>query len=117
MATKTNSGGRLRPPQYRPAGAVHSRPEGVCGKWADQNGYHILRWYIDDAISGASAKGRVAFDQLITAAENGRDFEAILAMTSAAFHAGGPMKPAIISIGFSWRAWRPSSPPTASRRR
>jgi len=58
-------------------------------KWADQNGYHILRWYIDDAISGASAKGRVAFDQLITAAENGRDFEAILCYDISRFSRGG----------------------------
>lgn len=58
-------------------------------KWAAQNGYRIIRWYVDDAISGTSTKGRVAFEQMIAAAENGRDFESILCYDISRFSRGG----------------------------
>jgi DNA invertase Pin-like site-specific DNA recombinase len=58
-------------------------------KWAAEHGYRIIRWYIDDAISGTSAKGRNAFEQMIAVAENGRDFEAILCYDISRFSRGG----------------------------
>ncbi len=33
--------------------------------WAKEHGYELLDWYVDDAISGASADGRVAFQKMI----------------------------------------------------
>ena len=47
-------------------------------RWATEHGYRVLRWYIDDAVSGTSARGRDAFEQMMKAAENGRDFETVL---------------------------------------
>ena len=39
-------------------------------RWAAAHGYRILRWYVDDAISGTSAKGRAAFERLLHDAEH-----------------------------------------------
>lgn len=58
-------------------------------RWAEENGYRIARWYVDDAISGTSAKGRGQFEGMIAAAENGRDFEAILCYDVSRFSRGG----------------------------
>lgn len=58
-------------------------------RWAKDNGYAIKRWFIDDAISGTSTKGRNAFEQLIATAENGRDFETILCYDISRFSRGG----------------------------
>lgn len=58
-------------------------------KWAAEHGYRIVRWYIDDAISGTSTKGRNDFDRMIDAAENGRDFETILCYDISRFSRGG----------------------------
>lgn len=58
-------------------------------KWASEHGYQIVRWYIDDAISGTSTRGREDFDRLIDAAENGRDFETILCYDISRFSRGG----------------------------
>ena len=58
-------------------------------KWAEEHGYRIIRWYIDDAISGTSAKGRNAFEQMIAAAENGRDFDVVLCYDISRFSRGG----------------------------
>ncbi len=58
-------------------------------KWATEHGYQIVRWFIDDAISGTSAKGRNAFEQLIATAENGRDFQTILCYDISRFSRGG----------------------------
>ena len=58
-------------------------------KWAGENGYRILRWYIDDAISGTSTKGRKAFESMIAAAENGRDFDTIICYDISRFSRGG----------------------------
>jgi len=58
-------------------------------KWAKQNGYRIKRWYVDDAISGTSTRGRDAFEQMITAAENGREFDTILCYDISRFSRGG----------------------------
>jgi len=40
-------------------------------RWAKENGYRIVRWYVDDAISGTSAKGRAAFERMLKDAEGG----------------------------------------------
>jgi len=58
-------------------------------KWAKDHGYHIVRWFIDDAISGTSAKGRNAFEQLLGAAEGDHDFQAILCCDISRFSRGG----------------------------
>jgi DNA invertase Pin-like site-specific DNA recombinase len=58
-------------------------------KWAKEHGYEIVRWFIDDAISGTSTKGRNAFEQLISTAENGRDFETVLCYDISRFSRGG----------------------------
>ncbi len=57
--------------------------------WAAENGYRLLRWFIDDAISGTTTRGRNAFEQLIAKAENGRDFDAILCYDISRFSRGG----------------------------
>ena len=47
-------------------------------RYADPNGYKILRWYQDDAISGDETGKRLGFQEMHKAACNGSDFEAIL---------------------------------------
>ncbi len=58
-------------------------------RWANANGHHVLRWYVDDAISGTSARGRGQFEKLLRAAENGRDFDAVLCYDMSRFSRGG----------------------------
>ena len=58
-------------------------------EWAMRHSYQIIRWYIDDAISGTSAKGRNAFEQMIATAEEGGDFETILCYDISRFSRGG----------------------------
>lgn len=58
-------------------------------RWAKDNGYHVIRWYVDDAISGTSTRGRDDFARLIREAENGRDFDAILCYDISRFSRGG----------------------------
>ncbi len=58
-------------------------------QWAKEHGYVIKRWYVDDAISGTSTKGRDLFAQMIAAAENGRDFDTILCYDITRFSRGG----------------------------
>lgn len=58
-------------------------------RWAKENGYRIVRWYVDDAISGTSAKGRGQFERMIADAENGRDFAAVLCYDVSRFSRGG----------------------------
>jgi len=58
-------------------------------RYAKENGYHVVRWYIDDAISGTSAKGREAFERMIQDAEHGKDFEAVLCYDISRFSRGG----------------------------
>ncbi len=57
--------------------------------WAAEHDYRIVRWFIDDAISGTSARGRDAFGQMIAAAENGRDFDFVLCYDISRFSRGG----------------------------
>ncbi len=58
-------------------------------KWAADNGYKINRWYIDDALSGTSTRGRDAFTEMIEAAEKAGDFETIICYDIARFSRGG----------------------------
>ena len=46
--------------------------------YAIQNGYRIIRWYIDSGISGDATERRVEFLKMHKAATNGRDFDVIL---------------------------------------
>jgi len=61
-------------------------------RWAEENGYRIVRWYVDDAISGTSTKGREAFERMIHEAENGRDFDAVLVYDISRFSRGGSIE-------------------------
>lgn len=45
-------------------------------KWAKEHGYQIIRWYVDEAVSGWK-EARDGFQQLITDLDRG-DFEAVL---------------------------------------
>jgi DNA invertase Pin-like site-specific DNA recombinase len=47
-------------------------------KYAEEKGYHIVRWYIDDAISGDDTKNRAAFLRMVRDATTLRDFKAII---------------------------------------
>ncbi len=60
-------------------------------KWAAEHGYRVLRWYVDDAISGTSTKGRDQFARLIADAEDAerRDFDALLCYDMSRFSRGG----------------------------
>jgi site-specific DNA recombinase len=58
-------------------------------RWAGEHGYRIDRWYVDDAISGTSTKGRDAFGQMIADAEAGSDFRTILCYDISRFSRGG----------------------------
>ena len=58
-------------------------------KWAKEHGYAVKRWYIDDAISGTSTRGRDEFERMIAEAENGRDFDAIMCYDMSRFSRGG----------------------------
>ncbi len=47
-------------------------------RYADDNGYKILRWYTDDAISGDDTKRRLDFHRMLADAKNKGDFQAII---------------------------------------
>jgi DNA invertase Pin-like site-specific DNA recombinase len=57
--------------------------------WAKENGYTIARWYVDDAISGTSTRGRDEFEQMIADAEAGSDFATVLCYDISRFSRGG----------------------------
>ena len=63
--------------------------QAYVARWAHDNGYEIVRWYIDDAISGTSTRGRDDFSRMVETAENGRDFETILCYDISRFSRGG----------------------------
>ena len=48
--------------------------------YASENGYEVLDWYLDDAVSGTSSEGRKAFRKLIQDAQgqNGKGFRYVL---------------------------------------
>lgn len=58
-------------------------------RWANEHGYHVLRWFVDDAISATSVKGRTDFERMIREAEAGSDFKAIICYDISRFSRGG----------------------------
>jgi DNA invertase Pin-like site-specific DNA recombinase len=66
-----------------------SDQQAAVERWAAEHGYRVLRWFVDDAVSGTSARGRDAFEQMMKAAENGRDFETVLCYDISRFSRGG----------------------------
>ena len=58
-------------------------------KWAAEHGYAIIRWFVDDAISGTSTRGRDAFSRLIAEAEAGADFGTVVVYDISRFSRGG----------------------------
>jgi DNA invertase Pin-like site-specific DNA recombinase len=56
-------------------------------RYAEENGYHIVREYLDDAVSGTSAVSRPAFQQMIADAKGGA-FKAVLVWASDRFSRG-----------------------------
>jgi len=58
-------------------------------RWAKEHGYRVVRWYVDDAISGTSAKGRAAFERMLKDAEGGGGFAAVLCYDMSRFSRGG----------------------------
>ncbi|TWU14740.1 Recombinase [Symmachiella macrocystis] len=58
-------------------------------KWAKEHGYRILRWYVDDAISGTSTRGRDDFGRMLDTAEGQRDFDTVLCYDISRFSRGG----------------------------
>ena len=67
-------------------------------KFAKQNDFNIIRWYIDDGISGSTGNERPQFKKLIGDAQALKDFQAVLAYDMARFGAWMPMKPASTAI-------------------
>ena len=85
-------------------------------RWARDHGFRILRWFVDDAISGTSARGRDQFTRLIHEAENGRDFDAVLCYDMSRFSRGGTNE-TLLDPSPPSGGRRGTSPPRASRRR
>lgn len=56
-------------------------------RWADENGYAVVREYVDDAISGTSADERPGFQNMIANAQRG-DFKAVIVWNSDRFSRG-----------------------------
>jgi DNA invertase Pin-like site-specific DNA recombinase len=57
-------------------------------QFADTNGYKVLRFYEDDAVSGTSVSGRKQFLEMINTAQNGAEFKAILVWDVKRFSRG-----------------------------
>ena len=54
-------------------------------RYARAHGYTIIRWYVDEGISGDDTKHRLQFQTMHKAACHGRDFDAILVWDSDRF--------------------------------
>jgi site-specific DNA recombinase len=54
-------------------------------EYADAHGYRVIRWYVDDAISGDDTARRVGFLKMLKDAQTLRDFKAILTWDQARF--------------------------------
>ncbi len=59
--------------------------EAAVQRYADKNGYRILRWYTDDAVSGDDTRKRKDFLRMIEDAKGRPDFKAILCWDKARF--------------------------------
>jgi DNA invertase Pin-like site-specific DNA recombinase len=61
----------------------------VIESHATKHGFEIVKWYEDDAISGASVDGRAAFKQMLTDAQSsGRDWRYVLVYDVSRFSRG-----------------------------
>ncbi len=58
-------------------------------RWARERGYRLTGEYVDDAISGTSARGRAAFERMLADAESGPAFKAVLCYDMSRFSRGG----------------------------
>lgn len=58
-------------------------------RWAREHGYRLTGEYVDDAISGTSARGRAAFERMLADAESGPAFKAVLCYDMSRFSRGG----------------------------
>ena len=56
-------------------------------RYAEEHGYHVIREYVDDAISGTSAEERPDFQRMIADAQAG-DFQAVIVWNSDRFSRG-----------------------------
>jgi DNA invertase Pin-like site-specific DNA recombinase len=54
-------------------------------RWAEAHGYHILRWYCDDGISGDDTERRLQFQKMVRDAREHGDFAAILCWSQDRF--------------------------------
>jgi DNA invertase Pin-like site-specific DNA recombinase len=54
-------------------------------KYAAERGYHILRWYVDDGISGDATEERADFLRMMEDAHTLRDFKVIVSWDQARF--------------------------------
>jgi DNA invertase Pin-like site-specific DNA recombinase len=63
----------------------------AVGKWADEHGYTILRWYVDAAASGWKQE-REAFQRLIADMDRRHDFRAVLAWDQNRFSRFPPLE-------------------------
>src|SRR5262245_50437178 len=54
-------------------------------KYAAEKGYVIVRWYMDDGISGDATEDRAGFLQMLSDAGELRDFQAIICWDNKRF--------------------------------
>ena len=47
-------------------------------QYAEIHGYEIIRWYVDEGISGDDTQQRVQFLRMMADSQNNADFEAII---------------------------------------
>ncbi len=61
-------------------------------QYADDKGYRIVRWYEDEGISGDDTANRLAFQQMLADAQDGRDFDVILCWDQSRFGRFSPQE-------------------------
>jgi site-specific DNA recombinase len=71
--------------------SIPGRPAEI-EKYAGEHGYHIVRWYRDEGISGAETQRRLGFQKVILDAQQERDFEAILVWDQDRFSRFDPLE-------------------------
>lgn len=76
-STRTKAVGYLRCSTDKQEASIPDQRKAVQ-KYADDNGYEIVRWYIDDGISGDDTERRAGFLSMHHVACNGRDFDCII---------------------------------------
>ncbi len=105
--------GYLRRSTDRQTQSIPDQRKAIEG-YATEEGFEVLGWYIDDAVSGTSTKGRKEFLRLIDDAQkqNGAGFRYILTYDVKRFGRVDNDEAAHAGARFSRKA---SSPSTASR--